>query len=207
MSRRRIIGVQPVILALMLGGCPSDVFVELGEVEDDDREHDPYGLDPWIGNCKIKDPWEPNASAHQPRMMAWEWVDEWTANHQIEDAGLCAGDDDWYHYEVQSLGYVEHYLYIRALVEDAGLCGEDCGQPVLPAGPKYAMTVEVYRADNMQMLTSDTDDDGVLVINGPGGEAYEHDLLIHVFSETHAQYRYRLSVEIRNYDGEDECEC
>jgi hypothetical protein len=196
----RIIGAQPVILAVMLAGCPSDLLDELGE-------QNFFDLDPWIGNCQFKDPWEPNASAHQPSMVAWESADEWTAHHQIDDAGLCAGEDDWYHYEVESLGYVEHYLYIRALVENAGLCGADCGQPVLPAGPKYAMTVEVYRADNMQMLTSYTDDDGVLVINGPGGDAYAHDLLIHVFSHTLAQYSYRLSVEVRNYDGEDECEC
>lgn len=170
-------------------------------------EQGPDDIAPPITHCPFEDPWEPNGAAEQPSLVAWQSADGWTAHCEISDAGLCAGEDDWYRYDVETLGYVEHYLYVRALVEDAGLCGTDCGQPELMPGPRYEMTVEIYRAYDMQLLTSSTDDDGVLAINGPGGEPYTHDLLVHVFSETLAEYPYRLSVEVRNYDGEDECEC
>jgi hypothetical protein len=203
----RSLDAQPVILALMLmlAGCPIGLDERGGDegLGGDDKDVQAPG----IVACPVHDQWEPNPTGKQPSMIVWQSADAWTAYHRIDDAGLCAGEDDWYHYEVESLGYMEHYLYIRALIEDAGLCGGDCGQPVLPAGPQHAMTVEVYRAHDMQLLTSNTQDDGVLVINGPGGEEYARDLLIHVFSEAFAEYSYRLSVEIRNYDGEDECEC
>jgi hypothetical protein len=218
----RIFETQPVILALMLAGCPTglDELGGQGELggegefdgdgepdEDGEPDKDERALELWIGNCHVHDSWEPNPTADQPSLVTWGWVDGWTAYHQIDDVGLCAGEDDWYRYDVENLGYVEHYLYIRALVENAGLCGSDCGQPELVPGPEHAMTIEVYRAYYMQLLTSATHNGGVLVINGPGGEAYAHDLLIRVFSHTSAEYPYRLSVEIRNYDGEDECEC
>lgn len=182
---------------------PSEVAEPSGDADEPDEDSGDLG----IGNCHIHDPWEPNPSADRASMVPWESADGFTAYHRINDAGLCAGEDDWYRYDVESLGHAEHYLYLRALVEDAGLCGEDCDQPVLVAGPEHAMTVEVYRAHDMQLLASDTKDGGVLMINGSGGEAYAHDLLIRVFSPTFAEYHYRLSVEVRNYDGEDECEC
>jgi hypothetical protein len=160
------------------------------------------------GTESCDDSWEPNPSADQASRIMWQSADEWTAQQHIDDASLCSGEDDWYHFDVQSLGYVEHYLYVRALIKDAGLCGLNCDEPVIPAGPQHAMTIEIYRADDVELLASLTDDDGVLVINGPGGDAYADDLLIHVFSPTPtAEYPYRLSVAIRNYDGEDECEC
>jgi hypothetical protein len=193
--------MEAVVLAAALAGCPSgldELDDDIGQGDDDDQA---------IEDCQLADRWEPNPSADQPSIVPWHSVDGWVAHSDIDDAGLCAGEDDWYYYDVDGLGYVEHYLYVRALIENAGLCGLDCGQPVLSAGPQYAMTVEVYRAHDMQLLTSGTQDDGVLAINGPGGEPYAHDLLVRVFSETVAEYSYRLSVEIRNYDGEDECEC
>jgi hypothetical protein len=191
-----------------------------GEQADDESDEGESGGEPGddgtdetettggTGMSSCEDEWEPNSPAEQASMMTWQAADEWSAYRDIDDAGLCPGDDDWYHFEVESLDYVEHYLYIRALVKDAGLCGPGCGEPAIPAGPQHAMTVEVYRADDGALLASETDDDGVLSINGPSGEAYSHNLLIHVFSPTlSAEYPYRLSVSIRNYDGEDECEC
>lgn len=158
-------------------------------------------------NCELNDGWEPNPSAMQPYKVTWESSSEWSAYRIIDDAYLCPGEGDWYHFDVDSLDYTEHFLYIRALVEDAGLCGADCDQPVIPAGPDYAMTVEVYRADSMHLLMSTSQDDGVLPLGGFGDD-FSHELLIHVFSPNpKAEYSYRLSVEIRNYDGEDECEC
>jgi hypothetical protein len=177
-----------------------------GEPGDDETDETETTGGTGMSNCE--DEWEPNSPAEQASMMTWEAADEWSAYRDIDDAGLCPGDDDWYHFEVESLDYVEHYLYIRALVKDAGLCGPGCGEPAIPAGPQHAMTIEVYGAADGALLASETDDDGVLSINGPSGEAYSHNLLIHVFSPTlSAEYPYRLSVSIRNYDGEDECEC
>jgi hypothetical protein len=160
-------------------------------------------------SCDHNDGWEPNHDAMTPCMVTWQTVSEWSASRMVDDAYLCPGEGDWYHFDVESLGYTEHFLYLRGLVEDAGLCGAQCDEPVIPAGPEYAMTIEVYRVDGIKLnlLLSTTDDDGVLPLGG-FGEDYAHELLIHVFSPNpKAEYSYRLSVEIRNYDGEDECEC
>lgn len=226
----KIIGAPLFTLGLALAGC---VVVEAGQdgqdgqdepedaetsTETTEEDTDDSGLtsalmteettDTGLADCEIQDHWEPNPSAEEPSMMTWDSADDWVAHRQIDELGLCEAEDDWYHFDVASLGYTEHYLYIRALIKDAGLCGADCGSPVIPAGPRHAMTIEVYRADTMQLLTSRTDDDGVMSINGPGGDDYAHQLLIHVFSPTlDAAYPYRLSVQVRNYDGEDECEC
>jgi hypothetical protein len=195
------------------GGEPADGDSDEGDGSgepgddetDSESESDTTG---GSGMATCEDEWEPNASAEQASTITWESADEWSAYRDIDDAGLCPGDHDWYHFDVESLSYAEHYLYIRALIKDAGLCGPGCGEPEIPAGPQHAVTVEVYRADDGALLASETDDDGVLVLNGPSGEAYSHDLVIHVFSPTlSAEYPYRLSVSIRNYDGEDECEC
>ncbi|MFV8753140.1 hypothetical protein ACNOYE_21535 [Nannocystaceae bacterium ST9] len=159
-------------------------------------------------DCELNDIWEPNPSADQPSMVTWQQVNPWSAYRLMQDDYLCAGEEDWYHFDVASLNYAEHFLYIRALIKDAGLCGLSCDDPVIENGPQHAMTIEVYRADNMQLLMTSTQQDGVISLNGPGGDDYAHELLIRVYSQTAwAEYPYRLSVEIRNYDGEDECEC
>ena len=125
----------------------------------------------------------------------------------MDDAYLCSGEGDWYQFDVESLGYDVHFLLVRALIEDAGLCGLACGDVVISEGPEHAMTIEVYRAIDMQLLATQTDDDGVLAFGGIGDQ-FGQDLLLHVFSPTpEAEYPYRLTVEMRNYDGEDECEC
>lgn len=128
-------------------------------------------------------------------------------SRQLTLPELCAGEDDWYRFDVAGLNYSEHHLYVRGLVKDAGLCGASCGQPVIAPGPEHAMTIEVYRGDTLEPLTAQTADHGVLKFGG-WGEEYSHGLLIRVYSPTAtAAYPYRLTVEIRNYDGEDECEC
>jgi hypothetical protein len=208
LTHRKIIGLGVFTFTLVFAACETDSQDELGEGESDESGMTIEGEIVPADACEFHDGWEPNFSPEKPSMVPWQSFDEWTAYHRIDDAGLCAGEDDWYHVDVESLGYAEHYLYIRALIKDAGLCGADCGSPVIPAGPRHAMTVEVYRADTMELLTTRTQDDGVLSINGPGGDPYAHALLIHVFSPTvDAAYPYRLSIEVRNYDGEDECEC
>ena len=157
--------------------------------------------------CDLNDPWGPNPSPDVAADVSWGAADPWSAFHAISDAYLCAGEDDWYRFDVAGLRYTTHFVYIRALVEDAGLCGAACDEPVLMPGPEHALTVEVYRGDTDALLTAQTDDDGVLMLGGFGDD-YAHTLLIRVYSPTaSAGFPYRLSVNIRNYEGEDECEC
>lgn len=157
--------------------------------------------------CPLNDAWEPNDDPDDPTDVAWSRVSEWSAYHEVADAYLCPGEDDWYRFDVADLGYAVHYLYVRALVKDAGLCGAACGEPVLAPGPGNAMAIEVYRADTHEPLTAQTADGGVLALGGYGDD-YAGTLLVRVHSDTAtAEYPYRLSVELRNYEGEDECEC
>ncbi|MCY1053518.1 hypothetical protein [Nannocystis sp. SCPEA4] len=157
--------------------------------------------------CPLNDAWEPNDDPDDPTDMAWDAADTWSAWHEVDDAYLCPGEDDWYRIDLAGLGYSVHYLYVRALVKDAGLCGAACGEPVLAAGPENAMTIEVYRADTHEALIAQTADDGVLALAGSGDD-YADGLLLRVHSDTPtAEYPYRLSVSVRNYEGEDECEC
>lgn len=159
-------------------------------------------------SCELNDGWEVNESAEQASEVAWTASDAWSSYRTLDDGYLCAGEDDWYRFETDSLGYAEHYFYIRALIKDAGLCGASCGDPVIPQGPEHAMTIDVHRADTLELIGTSSSDTGVLWFNGPGGDAFAHDVLLHVYSTTpDAEYPYRLSVSIRNYDGEDECEC
>jgi hypothetical protein len=198
-TRRQIVN-HVFGLALGLVGCDTDE--ESGKAD----EATPGEITEPM--CELVDAWEPNPSAKKPAMVSWQSVDEWVAHRQLDEAYLCPGEGDWYYFDVESLGYEVHYLYVRALIEEAGLCGADCDQPVIPEGPEHAMTIEIHRADDLKLLSSTTQEDGVIAINGPGGDEYAHDLLIHVFSATpKAEYSYSLSVQIRNYDGEDECEC
>jgi hypothetical protein len=153
------------------------------------------------------DVWEPNPDAERASEVEWESADAWTAWRALDDLHLCAGDEDWYAFDVARLGYTVHAVYIRALVAGAGLCGADCGETVIPAGPRHAMTLEVHRGDASGLLMSQTADDGVLVLDG-WGDDFAGGLRIRVFSPTaSASYPYRLTVNIRKYEGEDECEC
>lgn len=163
-------------------------------------------VDPGGAGCE-RDAWEPNPDAATASPVEWDSADPWTAWRSIDDATLCAGEEDWYRFDVERLGYTVHAVYIRALVAGAGLCGADCGETVIPAGPQHAMTLEVHRGDASQLLMAQTADDGVLALDG-WGDDFSHPLLIRVYSPTpSARYPYRLTVNIRNYEGEDECEC
>src|SRR5690606_25131669 len=99
------------------------------------------------GGCELNDLMEPNPGPDEATQVAWGAADMWSAYHAISDAYLCAGEDDWYRFDVAGLDYTTHFVYIRALVKDAGLCGAACDEPVLMPGPEHAITVEVYRGD------------------------------------------------------------
>ncbi|HEY8375947.1 MAG TPA: hypothetical protein VIK91_05635 [Nannocystis sp.] len=152
------------------------------------------------------DVWEPNPDPAAAAEVAWESADRWSAWRALDDLFLCPGDDDWYAFDVAALAYEIHAVYIRALVAGAGLCGADCGEPVLSPGPAYALTLEVYREGASELLMTQTADDGVLVLDGYGDD-YARGFLVRVTSPTAASFPYRLTVNIRNYEGEDECEC
>lgn len=152
------------------------------------------------------DVWEPNPDAARASQVAWESADAWSAWRALDDLYLCPGDEDWYAFDLAALDYEIHAVYIRALVADAGLCGADCDETVISTGPQHAMTLEVYRGDTTELLMTQTADDGVLVLDGYGDD-YARGLRVRVHSPTAAGFPYRLTVNIRNYEGEDECEC
>jgi hypothetical protein len=108
---------------------------------------------------------------------------------------------------VSSLTFDYYALFVDGIVQGSSWCGMGCGDPWLPAGPENSMAIEVYDAQSMQLLTQGSAQNGRVDINA-AGDAYSHDLLIHVFGPTPAAtYPYALTIEIRGYDGEDECEC
>ncbi|PRP91078.1 hypothetical protein ENSA5_58150 [Enhygromyxa salina] len=120
---------------------------------------------------------------------------------------MCSNEDDWYLFSVNDLDYEVYALYVDAIVMGSSWCGQWCDEPFLPAAPENAIAVEVFDAESMMPLTQDLAQDGRIDIGG-FGDAYSRDVLIHVYGPTPAAtYPYELSVEIRGYDGEDECEC
>lgn len=157
--------------------------------------------------CPLNDAWEPNDDLDRPTAVPWDSADAWSVYHEVDDAYLCPGEDDWYRFDGADLGDTARHLHVRALIKNAGLCGAACGEPVIPAGPEHAMTIEIYRADTREPLTAQTADGGVLALGGRG-DAYAHALLLRVHSDTRgAEYPYRLLVDLRSDEGEDECEC
>ncbi|MBZ5714197.1 hypothetical protein [Nannocystis pusilla] len=186
--------MRQAIVALSMAACD----LSSGDDDADTRES---------VACPLNDRWEPNDDPDDPTDITWDSADEASVWHEVDGAYLCPGEDDWYRFKVAGLDYDAHYLLVRALVKDAGLCGAACGEPVIAAGPEHAMTIEVYRADTREPLIAHTADGGVLALAGSGDE-YADGLLLRVHSDTPtAEYPYRLSVSVRNYEGEDECEC
>lgn len=121
-------------------------------------------------------------------------------------AYLCRGEEDWYYFETENLEFDDPHLLMFAEINDANRCAAACGNPAVKPGPKYAMTVEVYRADTMQLLDSGTSDDGEVLLGGPGD--YLHDLLIRVYSPTpKARYPYVLWILLADGPTGDDCEC
>lgn len=138
--------------------------------------------------------------------MTWSYSGEWSSAWTVE-AFLCSEEYDWYFVEVEPLNYEFNALYIRATVEGSGWCGADCGDPFLPSAPENTISVDVFDADTKMLLKGSISDKGRLYLNA-FGEAVSHNLLVRVSGPTPAAtYGYRLNVEIRGYDGEDECEC
>lgn len=159
-----------------------------------------------MGECPNDDKWEANGLPENAAAVPWDDSDMWSSYVAI-DAFLCAGDSDWYHVSVETLGYELYALHLNGIVQGSSWCGMGCEDPWLPAAPENAVGVEVYDAATLELLGNQEAQNGRVKLGGVG-EAYSKDLLIRVYSPTPAAtYDYELFVEIRGYGGEDECEC
>lgn len=148
----------------------------------------------------VPDAWEPNDAMDAPTILPLD-------SSPTLDASLCAGESDWYRFEVDDLMYGIHQLRIHGIVDGSSWCGEPCGDPFLPDAPENTMGVEIYDAETLALITSQVAMDGEAEIHAQGA-AYSQDLLIHVYGPTPAaNYDYRLWIEMFDYTGEDECEC
>ncbi len=159
-----------------------------------------------MGECPNDDAWEFNGLPEDAAAVPWDAVSMWSSYVAI-DAFLCAGDSDWYHVSVDMLEYEFYALHLDGIVQGSSWCGMGCEDPWLPAAPENAMGVEVFDAATLELLGNNEAQNGRVKLGGSGA-AYAKDLLIRVYSPTPAAtYDYELFVEIRGYDGEDECEC
>lgn len=159
-----------------------------------------------MGECPNDDSWEPNGLPEAASAVAWDEVSMW-ASYVAIDAFLCAGDSDWYHVSVDTLEYDFYALHLDGIAQGSSWCGMGCDDPWLPAAPENAIGVKVFDAATLELLGNNEAQNGRVKLGGSGA-AYAKDLLIRVYGPTPAAtYDYELFVEIRGYDGEDECEC
>ena len=182
---------------------------ESGETESGESETETGGV---LGDCDENDEWEDNDLPETAALFEWNGGPYGGVSKDIPDAFLCAEEDDWYRFNISDVEFIfddgEYYnLHLDAIVEGSSWCGENCEQPFLPADPQNTISVEVLDAETLELLDSSVNDQGRIDLEGYG-DAYSHDLLVHVFGPTaEATFSYRLSFELRPYDGEDECEC
>lgn len=156
--------------------------------------------------CADNDAHEPNDLPESPALAPWDETGPYNSYVTL-DAFLCAGESDWYRVDVSQLEYRFYALHLDGIVEGSSWCGQGCDDPWLPDAPENSISIDVHDAETLALLGSQAATDGRVDIGG-AGEAYGEDLLIHVRSPTPtASFAYMLSIEIRGYDGEDECEC
>lgn len=167
-----------------------------------------------------EDPFEPNDTADEALTLPFDRV--WTSPEWGGDASfykslyLCNANEDWFRIPASTLslppgdepvgdGYA---LQLRFTVNGAGICrnAEDCGDLVLPPSKKNTVTVELYSAATGQHLGAITDPQGVISLDGVG-TMYTEDFLIRIHAPAPARFDYDLSILLKSYDGEDECEC
>ena len=73
----------------------------------------------------------------------------------------------------------------------------------MPVGQALVGEIHIVDDDGNELPAGEV---GTIYFGGSGA-AYSNDLLIHVFGPAEATYDYDLYIQIRGYDGEDECEC
>jgi hypothetical protein len=171
------------------------------------------GDDAGLGEACHNDDYEPNDVPEQATLVSWESLPsegEMLADaNAVIDGFLCSGEHDWYRIPIEALPFEEHVVLVDGLVAGASWCGQlaGCSGDTLPDAPENTLGVEIYDAASMVLLGADIASNGRADVDG-WGPTYSKDLLIHVYAPSAvASYAYELHVDVRNYEGEDECEC
>jgi hypothetical protein len=188
-----------VMLGLIATGC------EVGSEEPSEGERsipaDDEGSEP-PERCANIDEWETNDSFKQAYHVMWD--NEGFYPDASVSAYLCPSEEDWYYFETD-VGIEEQSFSLVLLVKNADHC--ECNGQTLPSGPENTVTIEAYRADTMELLTSRTSDHGNTGILEERNEDYTHNVLIRVFSPTKAEFPYNLIVSLFSGGAGDDCEC
>jgi hypothetical protein len=200
MARRVLaLGLLSLILACSEASEPQKVTNDKGD-------------DEGANECS-NDKFEPNEVPEAPTMVAWtELPSGDDVNKDAEliiDGYLCSGEHDWFRVPIEQLGFEYNVVRVDGLVRGSSWCAqfESCGGDTLTSAPENTLAVEVYDAASMVLLGADIGTDGRIDVDG-WGPNYSKDLLIYVYGpSTAATYAYELYVDVRSYDGEDECEC
>ncbi len=172
---------------------------------------------PWSPSCAEKDLYEygpppGNDTINTSSQLTWSSVSggsgviwAWVV---VDDAFLCSGNDDWYHLPspFSTVYDNEVMIKVRALAKGAPLC-YGCGQPgELPPAPENTLSVDVHQATGPKpLLSTATGTRGNVSINHTD-PSYEDGVLLRFYGPPAAEYDYRFSVMIQDFDGEDECE-
>jgi hypothetical protein len=160
------------------------------------------------------DNYEPNEAPELATLVSWDRVsspDEemYKDADVVIDGFLCSGEHDWYRIPIAELGFEYNVVRVDGLARGTSWCAqfESCGGETLASGPEHTLAVEIYDADSMVLLGADIATDGRVDVDG-WGPNFSKDLLIHIYGPSAvATYAYELYVDVRSYDGEDECEC
>src|SRR5689334_11718767 len=187
-----------VMLGLIATGC------EMGSDDPSEGERSIPADDEGSGppeRCRDIDEWEPNDSFKQAYHVEWEMIEFRTAKLS---AYLCPSEEDWYFFETD-LGLEEPSFSAGVLVKNAEHC--ECKGQILPSGPENTVTIEAYRADTMELLTSRTSDHGNVALIEERNDDYAHNVLIRVFSPTKAEFPYTVGASFFSGGAGDDCEC
>lgn len=199
-----VLGLLSLVLAC--GACGAQ------EPASGDKANDGSDGDPAASECP-NDSFEPNEAPELAVMVSWDELpsgdDVYKDADAVIDGFLCSGEHDWYRIPIESLGFEYNVVRVDGLVRGSSWCShfESCGGEALASAPENTLAVEIYDAASMVLLGADIATDGRVDVDG-WGPNYSKDLLIYVYGpSTAATYAYELYVDVRSYDGEDECEC
>lgn len=200
MARRVVaLGLLSLLLACAEESEPQDVTNNLGDDEGSNE-------------CS-NDKFEPNEVPESPTMVSWAELpsgdDVYKDADLVIDGYLCPGEHDWFRIPIEQLGFEYNVVRVDGMVRGSSWCAqfESCAGDRLASGPEHTLAVEVYDAASMVLLGADIGTDGRIDVDG-WGPNYSKDLLIYVYGPSAAAtYAYELYVDVRSYDGEDECEC
>ncbi|NVB39983.1 hypothetical protein G6O69_19215 [Pseudenhygromyxa sp. WMMC2535] len=159
-------------------------------------------------DCLPADAFEDNDVAEEAFAVEWNDWNGFELYASLE-ASLCE-EEDWYFLDVSSTDFEsdpeDRAFYVDIIVEGSSWCGVWCEQPELPVAVENTVSVEVYDAESMQLLVAQTAENGRVNVDKTGA-AYDNDLLVRVYGPAVVNYNYKLTLSVREQDGEDECEC